>query len=258
MKEYLDFALEIAEYAKKEILDHFNNMEINYKSDNTVVTDVDKNINHFLIEKVHEKYPNHSVMGEEESDDDKSACVWVCDPVDGTGMYTDGVPVSVFSLAYVEDGEPKVGVVVDPYLDNTYTAIKGEGAYCNGNIIHVNDKHLGDLGYRVNYEMWDNANYNTMYMAYDLLSCARVSSIGSVARSCMAIASGKFSCDLFPGTEHANCDVAASSLIVTEAGGKVTDFYGNPQRYDQDLNGAVISNGISHEEVLEEIKKHIN
>jgi myo-inositol-1(or 4)-monophosphatase len=173
-------------------------------------------------------------------------------------MYTDGVPVSVFSLAYVEDGEPKVGVVVDPYLDNTYTAIKGEGAYCNGNIIHVNDKHLGDLGYRVNYEMWDNANYNTMYMAYDLLSCARVSSIGSVARSCMAIASGKFSCDLFPGTEHANCDVAASSLIVTEAGGKVTDFYGNPLRYDQDLNGAVISNGISHEEVLEEIKKHIN
>ena len=258
MKEYLEFALEIADFAKKEMLDHFNNLEISFKSDNTVVTDVDKRINHFLIEKVHEKYPTHSVMGEEESDSVKRNCVWVCDPVDGTGMYTDGIPVSVFSLAFVEDGEVKVGVVVDPFLDRTYTAIKGEGAYCNGKQIHVNDKHLGDLGYRINYEMWDNARYNTIMMVQDLLSDARISSIGSVARSCMSIASGNFSCDLFPGVEHANCDMAASSLIVSEAGGKVTDFYGNSQRYDRDLNGAVITNGVSHEEVLIKIKKYLN
>lgn len=73
----------------------------------------------------------------------------------------------------------------------------------------------------------------------------------------MAIATGDFSCDIFPGTEHGNCDVAASYLIVTEAGGKVTNLYGEKQRYDMDIKGAIITNGISHDKILNEVKKYI-
>ena len=73
----------------------------------------------------------------------------------------------------------------------------------------------------------------------------------------MAIATGNFSCDLFPGTEHGNCDIAASALIVEEAGGKVTDFFGNTQRYDDAIKGAIISNGVSHEEILEQVRSVI-
>ena len=258
MEEYLNFAIEIAKYAGEEIKSKFSSIDsIVFKSDRTPVTEVDKNINHYLIEKVKEKYPNHSVIGEEEVSSNTSDYVWVCDPVDGTGMFTDSIPVCVFSLALVVDGEAKVGVVYDPFLDNMYTAIRGKGAYCNGEEIHVNNKHIGDLGYKVNFEMWNSAKYDTIKIAYDMLSKVRVSNIGSVARSCMAIASGKFSCDLFPGVDHGNCDIAASSLIVEEAGGKVTDFHGNTQRYDKDINGAIISNGISHDEVLEYVKKYV-
>lgn len=258
MEEYLDFACSIAKYAGDEIRNNFLKIDnIGFKEDKTVVTEVDKKINHYLIEQVREKYPEHSVIGEEERDFHDSKYVWVCDPVDGTGMFTDGVPVSVFSLALVVYGEVQVGVVYDPYLDRMYTAIKGKGAYCNGEKIEVNKLHYGDLGYRVNYEMWNNAKFDTMAIARDMLDSVRISSIGSVARSCMAIASGAFSCDLFPGVEHANCDVAASSLIVEEAGGCVTDFYGNPQRYDSDINGAIVSNGVSHDEVLEKVKKYV-
>ena len=257
MEEYLDFAIEIAKYAGEEIKSKFSSIDnVIFKSDRTPVTEVDKNINHYLIEKVKEKYPNHSVIGEEEVSSNTSDYVWVCDPVDGTGMFTNSIPVCVFSLALVVDGEVQVGVVYDPFLDNMYTAIKGEGAYCNGEAIHVNDKHVGDLGYKVNYEMWYGARYDTMKIVHDMLPKIRISNIGSVARSCVAIASGEFSCDLFPGVDHGNCDIAASSLIVEEAGGKVTDFYGNTQRYDQDINGAIISNGISHEEVLEYVKNN--
>ncbi|MBR3211128.1 MAG: hypothetical protein IKF71_04255 [Bacilli bacterium] len=256
MKEYLDFALEIAAYAKKEMLEHFDSsFTYNYKKDSTVVTEVDQSINHYLLERVHEKYPDHSVLGEEESDSNQKSQVWVCDPVDGTGVYADAIPVSVFSLAYVVDGIPQVGVVMDPFLDKCYTAIRGEGAFCNGERIHVNEKHLGDLGYRINFEMWNDAKFDTLMMVHDLLREARISSIGSVARSCMAIASGYFSCDLFPGVEHANCDMAASALIVEEAGGRVTDFYGNTQRYDGSLQGAIVTNGVSHDEILQKIKK---
>ena len=259
MKEYLDFAIGISQFAKKEMLDHFlRQQDIEFKTDRTVVTDVDKTINHYLIESVKKKYPDHGVLGEEESLPSKSSSLWVCDPIDGTGMFTDGVPVSVFSLAFVVDGEVQVGVVLDPYLDKLYTAIRGEGAYCNGKKIHVNQKRLGELGYRLNYEMWNHSKFDTMMIAHDLLDVTRVSSIGSVARSCMAIASGRFSCDLFPGTDHGNCDIAASSLIVEEAGGRVTDFYGKPQRYDGEIRGAIITNGISHDEILQKVKKHIS
>ena len=258
MEEYLEFALEIARYAGKEIKDNFLRVaHVGFKEDKTVVTDVDKKINHYLIERVRESYPEHSVIGEEERDVHSSNYVWVCDPVDGTGMFTDGVPVSVFSLALVVDGEAQVGVVYDPHLDRMYTAIRGKGAYCNGERISVNNLNYGDLGYRVNYEMWNNARYDTMMIARSMLPDARVSAIGSVARSCMAIASGAFSCDLFPGVEHANCDIAASSLIVEEAGGCVTDFYGEKQRYDADINGAIVTNGVSHEAVLEKVKQYV-
>ena len=258
MEEYLDFACIIAEYAKKIMLEYFDKTKkLGFKSDKTVVTEADKMINHYLVEEVKKTYPNHSVMGEEESFLNESSFIWVCDPIDGTGMFTDSIPVSVFSLALVIDGVVQVGVVLDPYLDKLYTAIKGKGAYCNGEKIQVNSLQYGDLGYRLNYEMWNHASYDTMMIARDMLQDVRISSIGSVARSCMAIASGYFSCDLFPGEEHGQCDIAASSLIVEEAGGKVTDFYGNSQRYDQNIHGAIISNGISHEKVLEKVQNYV-
>ncbi len=258
MKDYLNFAIEMARYAGKEMLKYFHDdKDISFKADDTVVTKIDKDINSYLIECVHEKYPDHSVIGEEEKSIKDSPFVWVCDPLDGTGMYANQIPVSVFSLALVIDGVPSVGVVFDPFLDSMYTAIIGEGAFCNGNRISVNHLQFGDKGYRLNYEMWNHAVVDTMLIAHDNVSKVKISSIGSVARSCMAVASGFFSADLFPGTEHGNCDMAASYLIVTEAGGRVTDIFGNDQRYDQDIQGAIISNGVSHDELVSIVKNYI-
>ena len=172
-------------------------------------------------------------------------------------MYVNHVPVFVFSLALVYHGEPIVGVVYNPSEDKLYTAIKNEGAYCNDIKIHVNNKKLGDLGYKTNVEIFNNDIIDEVSLIKELKSTSKFSSIGSVARSSMAIAEGAFSCDIFPGTKHGNCDIAASYLIVTEAGGKVTDLYGEEQRYDKAIKGAIISNGISHEEILKIVKKYV-
>ena len=258
LNDYLEFAKEIALYAGKIMLEFYNdNINLDYKEDKTVVTLVDKKINSYLIEKVKEKYQNHSVIGEEESLKKDSKYVWVCDPLDGTGMYVNHIPVFVFSLALVHNGEPIVGVIYNANEDKMYSAIKGEGAYCNNVKIHVNDKDLGDLGYRTNIEIFNNNIIDEVSLLKELKSSSKISSIGSVARSCMAIATGDFSCDIFPGTSHGNCDLAASYLIVTEAGGKVTNIYGEEQRYDSDIKGAIITNGISHEKVLQKVRKHI-
>ena len=258
MKEYLDFAKNIALYAGKIMKEYYDaDINLNYKEDKTVVTIVDKKINSYLIEQVKQKYKNHSVSGEEESYNNNSEYVWVCDPLDGTGMYVNHIPVFVFSLALVHNGEPIVGVVYDVNENKMYYAVKGKGAYCNDIKISVNDKKLGELGYRTNVEIFNNNIVDEISLIKELKNKSKISSIGSVARSCMAIASGYFSCDIFPGTKHGNCDIAASYLIVTEAGGQITDLYGNNQRYDSDIKGAIITNKISHNAILEIIKKYL-
>lgn len=257
-QEYLKFAKEVAIYAGKIMMENYqDSIDLNYKEDKTVVTLVDKKINHYLIEQVKKKYPTHSVNGEEENYQNDTDYIWVCDPLDGTGSYVNHIPVFVFSLALVYKGEPIVGVVYNPTEDKMYTAIKGKGAYCNNHKIHVNSKKLGDLGYKTNVEIFNNSIIDEVSLIKELKSISKISSIGSVARSSMAIASGDFSCDIFPGTEHGNCDIAASSLIIKEAGGKVTNFYGKEDKYDRSIKGAILSNGISHNQILEIVKKYL-
>jgi len=254
-QEYLEFAKEIAYEAGKIMLKYFKGDNgANYKFDQTIVTKADTEINTYLVEKVKEKFPTHSVDGEEEQFG-KSDYVWVCDPVDGTAMYARHIPVAVFSLALVIDGKPEVGVVYDVFTDNLYSAIKGQGAYKNGEKICVNDIELDDMRSVSNFDMWPEAEYNIYDAIKEIGKKTYFVGIGSVIRACMCVANGDFNLAIFPGTKHKNCDIAAVKVIVEEAGGKVTDLFGNEQRYDRDINGAVVSNGIVHDEVIEILKK---
>ena len=127
--------------------------------DKTIVTLADTEINSYLIKRVKEKYPSHCVDREEEQFG-KIDYVWVCDQVDGTAMYARHIPVAVFSLALVIEGESRVGVVYDPFTDSLYTAIKGKGAFKNNEKINVNNFELGDIRSVSNFEMWSVAPYN--------------------------------------------------------------------------------------------------
>ena len=255
MEEYLEFAKEIAAEAGKIMLKYFKEDNgANYKFDQTIVAKADLEINSYLVKRVKEKYPTHSVDGEEEQFG-KSDYVWVCDPVDGTAMYARHIPVAVFSLALVINGESTVGVVYDPFTDSLYTAVKGQGAYKNGVQIHVNDVSLEDRRSVSNYDMWPEAHYNIYDSIKELGKKTYFVGVGSVIRACMCVANGDFNLAIFPGTKHKNCDIAAAKVIVEEAGGIVTDIFGDEQRYDQDINGAVISNGKVHDEVIEVLRK---
>lgn len=252
---YLEFAKEIAKEAGKIMLNYFNeNNGATYKGDKTIVTLADTEINSYLIKRVKETFPTHCVDGEEEQFG-KSDFVWVCDPIDGTAMYARHIPVAVFSLVLVINGNPVVGVVYDPFTQNLYSAIKGQGAYKNDEKISVNTYQLGDMQSVSNFEMWPTAPYNVYKILPELGKKEYFVNFGSIIRSCLCVASGEFAFSIFPGTTHKNCDIAAVKVIVEEAGGKVTDFFGNEQRYDQDIHGAIISNGIVHDEIVKVIKR---
>lgn len=258
MEQYLEFAKEIARKAKEIMAKYFNEKnDSNYKYDQTIVTKADIEINDYLIKRVMEQYPSHSVDGEE-SQFGSSQYVWACDPIDGTAMYARYIPTAVFSLALVYDGEPLVGVIYDVFTDNLYSAIKGHGAYRNDVPIRVNDIDLNDMRSVAHFDMWPSCEYNIYDAVKELGRDTYFVSIGSVAHACACVANGDFNLVIFPGTKHKNCDIAAAKVIVEEAGGKVTDLFGNQQRYDDDLIGAVISNGVVHEKVIETLKKYLS
>lgn len=257
LAEFLSFAKNIALEAGKIMIKYFSGDNGSfYKLDNTIVTKADTEINHYLVEQVKKTYPNHSIDGEEEQFG-KSDYVWVCDPVDGTAVYARHIPVAVFSLALVINGKSVVGVVYDPFTKNLYEATLGGGAYLNGTKISVNNIPLNDMKSVSNFDMWPNAPYNTYDSIKELGEQTYFISLGSAIHGCMEVAKGNFTLEIFSGTTHKNCDIAAAKIIVEEAGGKVTDLFGNEQRYDESINGAVISNGLVHDEVIKTIKKYL-
>ena len=257
MQKYLDFAKEIA-YGAGEITRKYfkGDNGAKYKYDQTIVTKADTEINTYLINRVKEVFPDHSVDGEEEQFG-SSDYVWVCDPIDGTAMYARHIPVSVFSLALVYDGKPIVGVIYDSFTDKLYSATLGGGAYLGEEKIHVNNLGFSGMRTIVNYDMWPDAEYELYDVFKEMGKKTYAVGLGSIINAASLVASGDFSLAVYPGTKHKNCDIAAAKIIVEEAGGKVTDLFGNEQRYDRDINGALITNGVLHEEALDIIRKYI-
>ena len=257
MEKYLEFAIETARGAGEITKKYFYGENgANYKYDRTIVTKADTEINSYLIERVREVFPTHAVDGEEEQFG-SSEYVWVCDPVDGTAMYARHIPVSVFSLALVKDGKPIVGVIYDSFTDNMYYATLGGGAYRNGEKICVSPLPFSGMQTIVNLDMWPEAEYNLWQVYTEIGKKTYLVGLGSIIHAAACVAGGDFVAAIYPGTKHKNCDIAAAKIIVEEAGGKVTDLFGNEQRYDGDINGALITNGTVHAEALEIIKNNV-
>ncbi len=253
LTDYLAFATSLAHEAGDVMRRYFgNDPDSEFKEDDTIVTVADKEINDLVIERVRTKYPGQAVDGEEASHVQKSDVVWVCDPIDGTNPFAMELPVSVFSLALVMDGTPVVGVIYHPFTDKLYTATFGGGAFINEKPLHVSMGQL-DAAARVNFDWWPRAEYDILAPLQKLSQDKGfyLLSPGSTTHMAALVARGEFVASVFPGTKGKNVDIAAAKVIVEEAGGRVTDLFGNEQRYDKDITGAIISNGVVHDVLVQ-------
>lgn len=253
---YLEFAKGLALRAGKIMLKHFAvGVAFTSKADTSRLTIADTAVNRMVIEEVDKQFPDHGVRGEEESSQqDHHKMVWVCDPIDGTLPYSHGIPTNMFSLALVQDGLPIVGVTYDPYLKRLYSADKGKGAYLNDQLIKVSTS-----GLRANQSISGASDRNLLYPPGVYAACydrqLQFFSHKSCVYSSMLVASGQFIGQVYGG-QHSH-DVAAVKVIVEEAGGKVTDLRGQQQRYNGPVYGALISNGVAHNDLIELIKPHL-
>ncbi len=258
MSDYRQFAEDFAYTAGKIIKENFSlGMAKEWKSDNTPVTVTDKAINSLLIQEIQKKFPEHSILAEEESALLRDAeYVWVCDPIDGTIPFCHGVPTSTFSLALTKHGESILGVVYDPFLDRLFVGEKGKGTTLNNKKVTVSTRNEFK-GSAANYEMGGSAGFNIMPLVEHLVMerGVKLFKFNSYIYPSVLIAAGEFVFTIFPSkTAH---DAAAVKVIVEEAGGIVTDLHGNDQRYDQPINGLIASNGMMHDELVQLAKKFI-
>lgn len=217
------------------------------------VTNIDERAEQLIRRSITEHHPTDLILGEEGGgsrwDSDR---VWIVDPLDGTVNFVHGVPQFAVSIALWEGGEPKVGVVLDVMRSEEFVAVADQGAKMNGHAIHVSttgDLKNSLLGTGFPYDRQTHARAY-LEVVGDMLERARgMRRIGSAALDMCWVACGRF--DGY--WEHGGTfgvkpwDVAAGMLIVTEAGGMVTDENGRNNRLD--AKAFVATNGLIHESV---------
>jgi fructose-1,6-bisphosphatase/inositol monophosphatase family enzyme len=246
----LAFAERLAKKAGAIMDDYFNaaNQGVETKPDNSPVTIADKLINQMVIDEVTAAYPNHGVLSEEGSSHADRNELWVCDPIDGTRAFIQGVPTAMFSLAYVVDGEPQVAVIYDPIQKKLYSASKGTGTTLNGKPVHVSTTSKlaqANVAAVTGYDQLQERR--PLFDALAERGANQVIVPGNVFKGSLVVF-GSIDAYVFPGlSAH---DVAANKLIIEEAGGKVTDIFGHQQRYDGAIQGAIMTNGLLHDELV--------
>ena len=247
----LEFAKRVAGEAGLVMQKYYRaDQQVETKFDDTPVTIADKEVNQLIIDRVQAEFPDHGVLGEELSYKSDREKLWVCDPIDGTPAFIYHIPTSMFSLALVIGGVPYVGVAFNPWTGELYSAVSGRGAFRDDKRIQVSKKIWGN-GTRLAGSSDGTVDRDITRTGLKKLGIEVISGYSVVFKGCL-VADGSVDGRIWAGTgAH---DVAAVKLIVEEAGGKVTDHDGNNQRYDQPINGIIMSNGLIHDELLRLVK----
>lgn len=252
----LDVAKAIAYEAGDIMRQYFDgDQQRQIKSDGTPLTIADTTINHMVIQRLAAALPDDGVIGEEESSTDYGfGRKWFCDPIDGTKAFTWGVPVAMFSLGLVIDGRPALGVTYEPILNKLYWAIRGRGAFCNDQPIHVNSQTLerGILGTTNSHHRIRN---ESPYFDELLERRIDMAAFSGAAAKCARVAEGRFVG--YIGELASAHDMAASHVIIEEAGGRITDLDGHEYDYTKPFRGTIVSNGIVHDELVRIVTKNM-
>ena len=248
---FLEVAVEAAEEAGAIIAEAAHRPKnILYKGEVDLVTETDKKAEAVILARLRHHFPAHAIVAEETgaSGADASAKYkWYVDPLDGTTNFAHGYPVFAVSIALLEDGEPLVGAIYNPVAREMFRAIRNEGAYRGGTRIHVSSveklsKSLLATGFP-SHKRVQNPNIH-YYWEFTLRSHG-VRRAGSAALDLCSVACGQFEGFWEFGLKP--WDTAAGMLLVSEAGGTVTDFAGGP--YNPGDRELLASNGLIHAEM---------
>lgn len=232
LNKMLELAVGWAKQVGEIHLSHFRKNDLDIQTKSTVydvVTRADKEGEAFLLAAIQGHFPDHSVLGEETgAHAGHSGWRWVIDPLDGTNNFSQGLPIFTVSIGLQQDGETVLGVVYAPRLDELYTAVKGGGAFLNGEPIRVSaktDLAHAVLGTGFPYDKGINPDNNIPNLVSILPHLRGIRRMGTAAYDLCCTAAG-----WLDGYWELNLnlwDMCAGALIVEEAGGIVVSFREN-------------------------------
>lgn len=227
---------------------------VNKKEGNDIVTDIDLFMEANIIKELSALYPTHSFMAEENGSINKKcdgdAYCWIIDPIDGTINFAAGLPEYGIVVALQKNGETILGVTYLPQFNELYTAIKGQGAYCNGKKLRVSTKtDLNDCVVMICLDAKHTAeeieqSLKFIRRIFPKIRGLRIAGSSSVA-TCW-VASGKIEAMINLRTSK-SLGSTAGRLFVSEAGGKVTNLVGNPRKAKDTI---LCSNDLVHDDIL--------
>ncbi|MDR2869134.1 MAG: inositol monophosphatase [Deferribacteraceae bacterium] len=242
----------IAEASAARMADFFKaEKEVSYKGEIDLVTQYDVAIEKELIAALTAAFPDFRVIGEESSDKEiglQPGKVIYVDPIDGTTNFVHRFPFTCISIGVYIDREPYCGVVCAPILGETFSAMKGQGAFLNGKRIKVSNTDKAIRSLVATGFPYDRAVRQAVMPTFaKIIDCAQgVRRAGSAALDLCYVANGVF--DLYYESSLRPWDMSAGIIIVQEAGGIVTDTRG--KAHDLSTRFLVASNGLVHDEFL--------
>ncbi len=205
-------------------------LKIGTKGPNDYVSEVDRAAEDIIIQTLLEAYPGHGILAEEsgrEHGAKNSEYIWIIDPLDGTTNFLHGFPVYAVSIALAFRGQVQQAVVYDPTRNDLFFASKGRGAFLNDRRLRVSKRlRLADslIGTGFPFRKGDNFKRYVKMFEEVMQSCAGLRRPGAAALDLCYVAAGYY--DGFFETGLNPWDVAAGSLMITEAGGLIGNFTG--------------------------------
>lgn len=250
----LKVAVRAARQAGKILMKYYGKTERHYKEGTSIVTKADREAEELIRSIIKNKFPDHSILGEEFGSEKRdSDYTWIIDPLDGTTNYSAHFPFFCVSIALTKNSEPILGVVYYPHTKEMFHAELGKGAFLNSKKISVSSSEnipRSVIGFCLTGKGLEDVERITKIFRKLKNVTNNVRQFGASALELAYVANGRI--DAFLVVNAKSWDVAAGMLLVSEAGGKITDLSGkyfNLESYD-----LLASNGRIHDEILETIK----
>jgi myo-inositol-1(or 4)-monophosphatase len=258
LNEFLKTAVSAARLAGDIILKnlgHLSTADIQTKQAFDFVTKVDRWSEAVIMQTIREKFPSHTFLAEETlKQEETDNYRWIIDPLDGTTNYIHSYPMFSVSIALQFKREIIIAVVFDPLKDELFHAVKGTGAFLNNRQIHASqieilERSLIATGFPFRAKQMIDLYLTAFRQIFEKVSDLRRA--GSAAIDLAYVAAGRF--EGFFELKLSPWDIAAGSLLITEAGGIITGFGGGSDYLS--TGNVVAGNKFIHPEILKEIKK---
>lgn len=247
----LDFTRNLARQAGALLRDGFAHQHtLALKSAYEVVTEMDRASEDLIVAAIRRMYPDHAILAEEGGGvEQESPFLWVIDPLDGTNNYAHNFPFFGVSIALIEDGSLRIGVVYDPLRDELFSAERGDGAFCNERRIQISptprlDAALVSTGFPYDYATAAENNYPQFNRIQARTQGVRRA--GAAALDLAYVAAGRL--DAHWELRLKPWDSAAGALLIQEAGGRLSDWDGKAWTPWSDR--LIASNGHIHAELI--------